>query len=44
MAEYAQTHLRPEVAVQAGFVDELITPMETRSRLAWSLRTLQGAV
>jgi acetyl-CoA carboxylase carboxyltransferase component len=43
-AEYAQTHLRPEVAVRAGFVDELITPMETRSRLAWSLRTLQGAV
>ena len=41
-AEYAQTHLRPEVAVRAGFVDELITPMETRSRLAWSLRTLQG--
>jgi acetyl-CoA carboxylase carboxyltransferase component len=44
VAEYAETHLRPEVAVQAGFVDELITPMETRSRLAWSLRTLQGAL
>jgi acetyl-CoA carboxylase carboxyltransferase component len=42
-AEYADTHLRPEVAVRAGFVDELITPMETRSRLAWSLRTLGAA-
>ena len=42
-AEYAQEHLRAEVAVRAGFVDELITPMETRSRLAWSLRTLEGA-
>jgi acetyl-CoA carboxylase carboxyltransferase component len=42
-AEYAENHLRPEVAVRAGFVDELITPMETRSRLAWSLRTLGGA-
>jgi acetyl-CoA carboxylase carboxyltransferase component len=41
-AEYAQTHLRSEVAVRAGYVDELITPMETRSRLAWSLRTLAG--
>jgi acetyl-CoA carboxylase carboxyltransferase component len=42
-AEYAENHLRPEVAVRQGFVDELITPMETRSRLAWSLRTLGGA-
>ncbi|MEA2199019.1 MAG: hypothetical protein QOJ25_3070 [Solirubrobacteraceae bacterium] len=42
-ADYAHTHLRSEVAVRAGFVDELITPMETRSRLAWSLRTLGGA-
>jgi len=43
VAEYAHAQLRPEVAVQAGYVDELITPMETRSRLAWSLRTLHGA-
>lgn len=42
-AEYAEKHLRSEVAVHAGFVDELITPMETRSRLAWSLRTLGAA-
>jgi acetyl-CoA carboxylase carboxyltransferase component len=42
-AEYAHAQLRPEVAVRAGYVDELITPMETRSRLAWSLRTLQAA-
>lgn len=42
-AEYARDHLRAEVAVRAGYVDELITPMETRSRLAWSLRSLEGA-
>ena len=42
-AEYAHTQLRPEVAVRAGYVDELITPMETRSRLAWSLRSLEAA-
>jgi acetyl-CoA carboxylase carboxyltransferase component len=42
-ADYAHNHLRSEVAVRAGYVDELITPMETRSRLAWSLRTLEGA-
>jgi acetyl-CoA carboxylase carboxyltransferase component len=42
-AEYAQTHLRSEVAVRAGFVDELIAPSETRSRLAWSLRSLEAA-
>jgi acetyl-CoA carboxylase carboxyltransferase component len=42
-AEYAENHLRPEVAVRQGFVDELITPGETRARLAWSLRTLGGA-
>jgi acetyl-CoA carboxylase carboxyltransferase component len=42
-AEYAHAQLRPEVAVRAGYVDELITPMETRSRLAWSLRSLEAA-
>jgi acetyl-CoA carboxylase carboxyltransferase component len=42
-ADYAHNHLRSEVAVRAGYVDELITPMETRSRLAWSLRSLEGA-
>ncbi|HWC85845.1 MAG TPA: acyl-CoA carboxylase subunit beta [Solirubrobacteraceae bacterium] len=42
-AEYADEHLRSEVAVRAGFVDELITPMETRSRLAWTLCSLEGA-
>jgi acetyl-CoA carboxylase carboxyltransferase component len=42
-ADYAHNHLRSEVAVRAGYVDEIITPMETRSRLAWSLRSLEGA-
>jgi acetyl-CoA carboxylase carboxyltransferase component len=41
-AEYAHNSLRSEVAVRAGYVDELITPMETRSRLAWSLRSFEA--
>jgi acetyl-CoA carboxylase carboxyltransferase component len=44
IAEYAHKQLRSEVAVRAGYVDELIAPMETRSRLAWSLRSLEAAV
>jgi acetyl-CoA carboxylase carboxyltransferase component len=38
---YAVSHLRPEVAASQGFVDELIAPSETRSRLAWAFRTLR---
>ncbi len=39
-AEYADTHLRPEVAARDGFVDELIEPCETRGRLAGALGVL----
>jgi len=39
---YAQEHLRAESAAAAGFVDEIIEPSETRTRLAWALRTLAG--
>jgi acetyl-CoA carboxylase carboxyltransferase component len=42
VADYAQNQLRAEVAVRAGYVDELISPRDTRSRLAWSLRSLTG--
>jgi acetyl-CoA carboxylase carboxyltransferase component len=41
--EYAVTHLRPEVAASSGHVDELIQPGETRMRLAWAMRTMEGA-
>jgi acetyl-CoA carboxylase carboxyltransferase component len=39
---YAQEHLRAETAAAAGFVDEIIEPSQTRTRLAWALRTLAG--
>jgi acetyl-CoA carboxylase carboxyltransferase component len=42
-ARYAESQLRPQVAAAAGYVDELIAPAETRSRLAWAYRTLGGA-
>jgi acetyl-CoA carboxylase carboxyltransferase component len=41
--DYAQTHLRPQVAAAAGYVDELIAPEQTRSRVAWALRSLRAA-
>src|SRR6202012_1170632 len=34
-AEYADTHIRPEVAAREGYVDELIAPGDTRGRLVW---------
>jgi len=40
---YAERHLRASVAAGDGFVDELIDPASTRSRLAWGLATLAGA-
>jgi acetyl-CoA carboxylase carboxyltransferase component len=41
-AKYAETHLRPEVAAREGYIDELIAPADTRSRLAWALASLAG--
>ncbi len=40
---YAGEHLRAAAAAAEGFVDELVEPAETRSRLAGALRTLAGA-
>jgi acetyl-CoA carboxylase carboxyltransferase component len=42
-SEYAHAQLRPEVAARSGYVDELIAPSETRARVAWALRSLQGS-
>jgi acetyl-CoA carboxylase carboxyltransferase component len=41
-ADYAQSHLRPEVAASQGYIDELIAPADTRSRLAWALASLSS--
>jgi acetyl-CoA carboxylase carboxyltransferase component len=41
--EYAEVHLKAEVAAGAGDVDEVIEPAETRSRLTWALSALGGA-
>jgi acetyl-CoA carboxylase carboxyltransferase component len=38
--QYAETQLRPEVAAARGFVDELISPQDTRARLIWAYNTL----
>jgi acetyl-CoA carboxylase carboxyltransferase component len=41
-ARYADAQLRPQVAASTGYVDELITPAQTRSRLSWAFRSLGG--
>jgi acetyl-CoA carboxylase carboxyltransferase component len=43
-AEYAEGHLRPEVAAREGHVDELIEPINTRARVAGALATLAGGL
>jgi acetyl-CoA carboxylase carboxyltransferase component len=39
-SRYAAEHLGADTAAQSGFVDEVIAPADTRSRLAWGLATL----
>ena len=41
-AEYAEQQLRPQVAAAAGAIDELVAPVDTRSRLVWALGSLAG--
>jgi acetyl-CoA carboxylase carboxyltransferase component len=43
-ADYAQNHLRPEVAAREGYIDELIEPADTRARVAGALGTLEGGL
>jgi acetyl-CoA carboxylase carboxyltransferase component len=40
---YSESQLRAEVAAGSGYVDELISPLHTRSRLVWAFRSLEGA-
>jgi acetyl-CoA carboxylase carboxyltransferase component len=40
---YEETQLCPRVAATAGYVDELIAPTQTRSRLVWAFRSLEDA-
>jgi acetyl-CoA carboxylase carboxyltransferase component len=40
---YAGAQLRPQVAAQTGYVDELIAPADTRARLEWAFGSLEGA-
>lgn len=40
--EYARSQLDPRLAASAGYVDELIDPVDTRARVSWALRSLQG--
>ena len=41
-AQYAETQLCPRKAAAGGYIDELIPPGETRSRLVWALRSLEA--
>lgn len=34
---YAERHLRADVAAREGFIDDVIEPAETRTRLSWAL-------
>jgi propionyl-CoA carboxylase beta chain len=38
---YAETQLCPRVAASRGYIDELIAPDQTRSRLVWAFRSLE---
>ena len=38
--EYADEHLAAEAAAESGFVDEIVEPVHTRSRLVWALEAL----
>ncbi|MGN6869105.1 MAG: acyl-CoA carboxylase subunit beta [Solirubrobacteraceae bacterium] len=40
-AGYAETQLCPRKAAAGGYIDELITPSQTRSRLVWAFRSLE---
>jgi len=39
---YAEAQLHPAVAAASGHIDELIAPQETRERLAWAFKSLEG--
>jgi acetyl-CoA carboxylase carboxyltransferase component len=39
---YARDHISASAAAQAGFIDEVIDPADTRARLAWSLQMLSA--
>jgi acetyl-CoA carboxylase carboxyltransferase component len=40
---YAREHLVAETSAASGFIDEIVEPVQTRTRLAWALLTLTGA-
>jgi acetyl-CoA carboxylase carboxyltransferase component len=40
---YAEEHLLAATAARDGFIDEVVSPRDTRARLAWGLDTLAGA-
>ena len=40
-ASYAETQLCPQVAACTGYIDELIEPAQTRSRLVWAFGSLR---
>ena len=41
--QYAHQQLRPQVAAGSGYIDELISPSDTRARLSWAFASMAGA-
>ncbi len=41
-AAYGEAHLTAAAAAADGFIDEVIAPADTRRRLIWALRTMEG--
>ena len=39
---YAEAKLCPRNAAATGYIDELITPRDTRKRMVWAFRSLAG--
>lgn len=39
-SDYGERHLTAAVAAGSGFVDEVVAPAQTRSRLRWALKTI----
>ena len=41
--QYAHQQLRPQVAAGSGYIDELISPSDTRARLSWAFASMSGS-
>ena len=42
IAAYEEDHLSAAKAAERGFIDEVISPGDTRERLSWAISSLEG--